>query len=76
MEISVYHNLLFIGSHSKFLYVWDYEFFKLIGAIELVDCGEPIALQVINGYSVIILTSTEGMIFFINFVRKELVISF
>jgi hypothetical protein len=44
MEISVYHNLLFTGSHSRFLYVWDYEFFKLIGAIEFVDCGEPVCL--------------------------------
>jgi hypothetical protein len=58
------------------LYVWDYEFFKLIGALELEDCGEPVALQVINGYSVIILSTSEGVIFFIHFVRKELKIAF
>ena len=35
MELSVYHNLLLIGSNCDKIYVYDYEFVKLLSCIEL-----------------------------------------
>lgn len=35
IEVSVYHNLLFAASNSENIYVFDYEFAKLLYCIEL-----------------------------------------
>lgn len=40
LEVSVYHNLLFAASNTETIYVFDYEFAKLISAIHLEKKAE------------------------------------
>ncbi len=36
LEVSVYHNILITGSENSTLYVWDYEFSRLISSLQIV----------------------------------------
>lgn len=50
----------------------DYEFFKLLSCIELPKLIEPTAMLIINGFAIIILASSDGLIYFIHFKKSEL----
>lgn len=71
METSIYHNLFVTGAADNVLYVWDYEYAKLVGSITIEDDAEPTAIQFINGYSIIIISTTHGTIHFFHFSKKE-----
>lgn len=59
-EVSVYHNLIVVGSHSSSsLYLWNYEFGKLLGEIRL-DGEVPVALHVINGFGLLVVATNTG----------------
>ena len=63
MEISVYHNLIAIGSNSSSsVYFWNYEFGKLVGEIQL-QAETPVALHFINGYGLIVVGTNLGKIY-------------
>lgn len=63
MEVSVYHNFLIIGSNSSSsLYCWNYEYGKLIGEIKLKD-ETPVSLQVINGFSLLLVATSNHNIY-------------
>lgn len=64
MEVSVYHNLLIIGSNSSnSIFCWNYEYGKLIGEIKLLKDETPVSLQVINGYSLLIVATLSHNIY-------------
>ena len=63
MEVSVYHNLLVIGSSSSnSIYCWNYEYGKLIGEIKLKD-ETPVSLQIINGYGLLLVATLNHNIY-------------
>lgn len=63
MEVSVYHNLLVIGSiGSNSIFCWNYEYGKLIGEIKLND-ETPVSLQVINGYGLLLVATLSHNIY-------------
>ena len=76
MEVSVYHNLLVIGSNNRDIYIWDYEYCKLLGFLELDEGYEPTSLTFINGYSLLLVGASNNKIYFIQIVRKEQIAEF
>lgn len=71
MEVSVYHNIIITGSSERKLYVWDYEYCKLVACIELIKGVEPTGIYILNCYKMIIIATSSGMIHFIKFSIKE-----
>lgn len=77
MEVSVYHNLLVIGSiGSNSIFCWNYEYGKLIGEIKLKD-ETPVSLQIINGYGLLLVSTLSHNIYLfkLNFYGSDLEIS-
>ena len=61
--MSVYHNLLVIGSNSSSsVYLWNYQYGKLIGEIVLVN-EFPVAIHVINGYGLLLVGTSAHNIY-------------
>ena len=71
MEVSVYHNLLVLGSNTKNIYVWDYEYCKLLGFLELGDGYEPTSFAFINGYSILLIGASDNRIYIVQIIRKD-----
>ena len=68
MELSVYHNIIIIGCGCSELYLMDYEYCKLLGKIELEKGSDPTAVMFVNGYSLLIIGTTNNKIFIIKFI--------
>lgn len=72
MEVSVYHNLFITAANrSNTLYLFDYEYIRLIGSIEIEEGAEPSTIQFINGYSIVVISTNIGTVHFIHFVRRD-----
>lgn len=71
MKVSLYHNIIVTGSSGKEIFIWDYEFVKLIAQIEIDNGTEPTSITIVNGYRILIITTNSGMIYFIKFNIKE-----
>ncbi|KAL4499692.1 hypothetical protein ABPG72_017232 [Tetrahymena utriculariae] len=71
VEVSVYHNLLFAASNSEFIYVFDYEFAKLLYCIELENKVEVQAMSVVNGFSLLLISANNGFVYIFSFSKKE-----
>ncbi|KAL4465065.1 hypothetical protein ABPG72_012248 [Tetrahymena utriculariae] len=67
VEISVYHNIFITASHDNTLLIWSYEFGRLMASFELEQDQEPSALSIINGYSIMIIATTKGYLYFVKF---------
>ncbi len=73
MEVSVYHNLLVAGAAgNNVLYLWDYEYVRLIACVEIEDEAEPTVIQIINGYSILVVCTSVGTVHFFHFARKDM----
>ncbi|EGR30688.1 hypothetical protein IMG5_125790 [Ichthyophthirius multifiliis] len=72
IELSVYHNLLFMASNSEKIYIYDYEFTKLLSCIELNLNTEPTSIRVINGFCLVLIASNDGYVYVMHFNKKEL----
>ena len=70
MEISVYHNIFITTSNTNIIYVWDYEFMKMIATIEILENAEPTCITFIHGYSYLIIADSSGKIHFLHFAKK------
>lgn len=71
MEVSIYHNILVMGSTQREIFVWDYEYCKLLGSIQLAEGYEPISFAFINGYSILLLSASDNKIYFLQINRKD-----
>lgn len=71
MEVSLYHNIIVTGSSGRKIFVWDYEFVKLIACIEIEKGTEPTGFSIINGYRLLIISTNSGMIYILKFNIKE-----
>ena len=63
MELSVYHNIIVTTSNTNLVYLWDYEYFKLIKCIELSKNEEPTSLSFINGYAILLIGTNKNKIY-------------
>jgi len=71
MELSVYHSILITTTHNNLMYVWDYEYGRLIASIEIDEGCEPTFIHFINGYSYLIIGDTSGKVNILHFTRKD-----
>ena len=71
MEVSLYHNIIITGSSSRKIYIWDYEFVKLIACIEIDKGTEPTGFTIINGYRLLFISTNLGIIYILKFNIKE-----
>jgi len=71
LEISPYHNLLASASSSNFLYIWDYEFLKLMATLEIDTGTEFTCLAFLNEYPLMIAADSSGKVHILCFHRKE-----
>lgn len=71
LDVSIYHNLMVMISNNKTIYLWDYEYCRILGAIELDDGIEPTNVAFINGYGVLLISTTNSRIFIVHFENKD-----
>ena len=69
-EVSVHHNMIAVGSlQEKVIFVWDYEYCKLLGEIMLREKAEPTVIAWINGYSMLVVGDNLGNVSIIHVVH-------
>ena len=51
--------------------MWDYEYFKPLGCIELPKNVEPTALGFVNGLNILIIAGNNGKIYFVLIKIKD-----
>lgn len=56
-----------VGSHTDTVYIFDYEFFKLVGEIKLKKGVEPTAFSIMNGFPVMIIGTSDSFIYILKF---------
>lgn len=72
LEVSVYHNLFITpASRSNVIYIYDYEYARLIGSIEIEEQAEATAIQFVNGYSIVVISTNAGTVHFFHLTRKD-----
>lgn len=75
--VSIYHGFIAVASASpccstndnnltKSIYIWDYEYCKLLLEIHLPNEAEPTSLAFINGYSILVVGTSEGMVYLLK----------
>ena len=73
METSVYHNIIVTAAaRSNVLYIYDYEYIRLIGSIEIEEGAETTCIQFINGYAILLVSTNVGTVHFFHFVKKDI----
>ena len=76
LDVSVYHNIIITISNNKSIYLWDYEYCRLLGSIDLDEGIEPTNVCFINGYGILLISTTNCRIFLVHFEMKEQNINF
>ncbi|EGR28857.1 hypothetical protein IMG5_167660 [Ichthyophthirius multifiliis] len=72
IEISVYHNVFFISSiNSEKVYIFDYEYGKLAGCFQFEQNQEPTAMSIVNGFQLLLVSTSDNFIYIIYFLKKE-----
>ena len=71
MAVSVYHNLIVTGTNFPTIIFWNFEFGKIMALLSLEPDEDPTALEFINGYSILIIGTSQGFIYFVHFVMQD-----
>ena len=71
MEVSLYHRMIVTSTNSNSIYIWDYEFCKLISCLELESGLEPTAFAFINGYSILIIAANDAKLYVVHFKQMD-----
>ena len=71
LELSTYHNIFVTASHDNVIYIWDYEIPQLLGSIELDPADEPTCFEFINGFCILMIGTSLGEIYFLEFKIKN-----
>lgn len=67
IEISVYHNLVVTApAQSTQVFVWSYEFLKLLAIIQFASHEEVTSAQLVNGYTLLTVGTSSGAVYFLN----------
>ena len=71
LELSVNHNIFAIASFTNRIYIFDYEFCRLVQCIELMEEEEiPIAIHIMSDYPVILITSDRNKLYVVQFIQN------
>ena len=77
--VSVYHGLIAVGSSDKSIYIWDYEFAKLLIEINLPShydsSVETTSIAFINGYSILVIGTSIGELHLVKLIKLEFMYS-
>ncbi|EGR34417.1 RNA recognition motif protein, putative [Ichthyophthirius multifiliis] len=77
LEFSVFHNIFLTSSQGdNRIYVYDYEYFKLISIIQLQENTEPTSFSFINGYQILLISTNFSKIYILKFQLKSFKISY
>ena len=60
VSISVYHNVFATSAFTNKIFFYDYEYWKILGTIELPEGSYPTSIEFIDGYSLIIICTSTG----------------
>ncbi|KAL4446069.1 hypothetical protein ABPG74_021608 [Tetrahymena malaccensis] len=71
LEFSYYHNLIFTGSDSNEIFIYDYEYLKCIGTIILPNNSTPTQIHLINGFSILAISTIDSFIYLIHLQSNE-----
>lgn len=74
LEVSLYMNLFVTGSVERKVYLWDFEYSKLLAEISL--SAEPNCIVFVNIYSLLIIGCSDGMTYIFRVNRKESKLTF
>lgn len=71
MEVSLFHNIIVTGSSERKIYLWDYEFAKLIACVEIEKETEPTGFCFLNGYRLLLISTNTAFVHILKFSVKE-----
>jgi len=71
MEVSVYHSLILTMGNNNSIFVWDYEYAKLLASIQGSRDSELTTVYVFNHYPLIVVADTSGKVHFLSFKRRD-----
>ncbi|EAS04189.2 WD40 domain protein, putative (macronuclear) [Tetrahymena thermophila SB210] len=71
LEFSYYHNMIFTGSDSNEIFIYDYEYLKCIGTVILPNNQTPTQIHLINGFSILSVSTTDSFIYLIHIQSNE-----
>lgn len=71
MEISLFHNIIITGSCESKIYIYDYEYGKLIACLSIERGTEPTGFSVINGYRLLLIATNSGILHILRFFIKD-----
>lgn len=71
LDVSIYHNIMVMISNNKTIYLWDYEYCRIISSIELEEGVEPTNVVFINGYGVMLISATNCKVYIVHFETKD-----
>jgi hypothetical protein len=71
LAFSVYHGMIAIGSTTNEVYIWDYEYAKILFSIILPENVEPTAMAFLNGFSILVIAATSGEVYFVKLLRQN-----
>ena len=71
LELSTYHNIFVTSADDNKIFVWDYEKGQLLGSIVLSKNDVPTCFEFINGFSILLIGTNHGAIYFLHFKIKN-----
>ena len=73
MDVSVYHSLIITMGNNNFVFVWDYEYAKLLASIQGPRISELTMVYTFNHYPLVVVADTLGKVHFLSFKRRDTV---
>lgn len=73
----MYHNVIFTSTANiEKVFVFDYEYNRLLNYIEFPAKVEPTALHVLQCYPVLFVATSDSMLYCVHFLKKEAIVTF
>jgi len=72
LEVCVYHNLVAASSADCFVYLYNYEFIRPVGQIELEPHSEAASLLFLTGYAKLLVGTSAGNLFIFSWQFESL----
>jgi WD40 repeat protein len=71
LALSVYHNLMASASVDNVVYIYDYEYGKLLVGVELEEKCTVTALEFINGLGVLLICANNGLCYLLSLLNRQ-----
>lgn len=72
--VSIYHGFIAAASSSRNIYIWDYEFSKLLAEITIPNLShnsEPTCMVFVNGYANLLVGTSDGSLYCLQILRQD-----